>query len=168
MAKKSTANTSLKIVEPQTLFDRMNRLHYEIERRAFDHFERDGRFGRDLEHWLTAEAELLHPVHVNISESGNALHVSAEVPGFNASELEVSLEPHRLTISGRRDSNKEQRKKGQIVYSERCSSELLRIIDLPAEIDAAKTTATLKDGILELDMPKGAQAIGTRVEVRAA
>jgi len=80
----------------------------------------------------------------------------------------VSLEPHRLTISGRRDSNKQSEKKGQVIYSEQCSSELLRIIDLPSEIDAAKTTATLKDGILQLDMPKGAQAIGTRVEVRAA
>lgn len=168
MPRKSAAKTALKIVEPQTLFDRINRLHDEIERRAFGHFERDGRFGRDLEHWLKAEAELLHPVHVNISESGNAFHVSVEVPGFNASELEVSLEPHRLTISGRRDSSKQSEKKGQVIYSEQCSSELLRIIDLPAEIDAAKTTATLKDGILELDMPKGAQAIGTRVEVRAA
>lgn len=168
MPRKSSAKTALKIVEPQTLFDRINRLHDEIERRAFGHFERDGRFGRDLEHWLKAEAEMLHPVHVSISESGNAFHVAAEVPGFNANELEVSLEPHRLTISGRRDSSKQSEKKGQVIYSEQCSSELLRIIDLPSEIDAAKTTATLKDGILQLDMPKGAQAIGTRVEVKAA
>jgi HSP20 family protein len=168
MPRKSTTKAALKIVEPQTLFDRINRLHDEIERRAFGHFERDGRFGRDLEHWLRAEAEILHPVHVSISESGNAFHVSAEVPGFNVGELEVSLEPHRLTISGRRDSVKQREKKGRLIYSEQCSSELLRIIDLPAEIDAAKTTATLKDGILELEMPKGAQAIGTRVAVRAA
>jgi HSP20 family molecular chaperone IbpA len=39
---------------------------------------------------------------------------------------------------------------------------------LPAEVDATKVTATLKNGILELSMPKGAEAKTTRVGVKAA
>jgi HSP20 family protein len=161
--------TSLKLVEPKTLLERINRMQESIARRAFEIFENNGGvFGHDLYNWFKAEAELLHPVHMNIAESDNALVVQAEVPGFNASELEVSLEPRRLTITGKKEASKEDKKKGKTIYTEQCSSELLRIIDLPVEVDAAKTTATLKNGVLELNIPRGVQSKNSRVEVKAA
>jgi HSP20 family molecular chaperone IbpA len=106
MAEKSTAvqrapsSGSLRVVEPQTLIERISRIHDEIARRAFAMFERDGFFGRDLENWFNAEEQLVHPVHINITDSENALHVQAEVPGFEPKDIEISLEPTRLTISG--------------------------------------------------------------------
>jgi HSP20 family molecular chaperone IbpA len=39
---------------------------------------------------------------------------------------------------------------------------------LPAEVDASKATATLKNGVLELQAPKSAKAITGRVEVKTA
>jgi HSP20 family protein len=175
MNEKSTAvqlapeATSLKVVEAKSLFERIKRIHENIARRAFEIFENDGRsWGHDLDHWFKAEAELLHPVHVHISEADGTLNVQAEVPGFNASDLELSVEPRRLTISGKKQTSKEDKKKGKTIYQEQCVSELLRIIDLPAEVDAAKATATLKNGVLELSMPKGVQAKPSRVEVKAA
>lgn len=172
MAEKSTAvqrapsSGSLRVVEPQTLFERMNRMHDEIARRAFELFKRDGTIGRDLENWFNAEQQLVHPAHINIAESDNALHVQAEVPGFEPNEIEISLEPARLTICGRKQANQEQQQKGKVVYKELCSSELLRVIDLPSEVDPEKTKATLKNGILELEMPKAAQSQAKRVEVK--
>ncbi len=174
MAEKSTAvqrapsSGSLRVVEPQTLFDRMSRIHDEIARRAFDLFQTDGAFGRDLENWFNAEEQLVHPVHVNISESDAALNVQAEVPGFEPKDIEISLEPTRLTISGKRESNQEQKEKGKVIYRELCSSEMLRTIDLPVEVDPEKTRATLKNGVLELEMPKAQKALGKRVEVTGA
>jgi HSP20 family protein len=175
MAEKSTAvqvapePTSLKLVEPQTLLERINRIRQDLARRAFEIFESDGGFlGHELDHWFKAEAELLHPAHISITESEGALNIQAEVPGFNANELQVSVEPRRLTISGRKETSKEEKKKGKTIYKEQCSSELLRIVDLPAEVDATKVTATLKNGILEFSIPKGTQAKSTRVEVKAA
>jgi HSP20 family protein len=171
MAEKSTAvqrapsSGSLRVVEPQALFDRMNRIHDEIARRAFDIFQQDGSLGRDLENWFNAEEQLVHPVHVNISESDTALHVQAEVPGFEPNDIEISLEPARLTISGKREAKQEQQDKGKVIYKELCSSEMLRLIDLPAEVDPDKTKATLKNGVLELEMPKTQKALGKRVEV---
>ena len=160
---------ALKLVEPETLFERINQIHDKIARRAFEIFESDGGlFGHDLEHWFKAEAELLHPIHTRITESDKALTVKAEVPGFNARELEVSLEPRRLTISGKKETSKEDKRKEKTVYQEQCSSEILRIIDLPAEVDAAKTTAILNNGVLELTLPRAAQTISARVEVKAA
>jgi HSP20 family protein len=174
MIEKSTAvqitpePSSVKLVEPKTLVERINQIRQDIARRAFQIFENGGGlFGRELDHWFQAEAELLHPVHVNITESDDALSVQAEVPGFNANEVEVSPEPRRLTISGKRATSKEESKRGKTLYQEQCSTELLRIIDLPTEVDARRSTATLKNGILELSLPKDGQAKSTRVEVRA-
>lgn len=175
MTEKSTAvqavpePKTLRLVEPQTLLERINRIHEDIARRAFEIFESEGGIlGREIDHWFKAEAELLHPTHINITESGDTLNLQAEVPGFSASELEVSVEPRRLTISGKKETTQEEKRKGKTIYREQCSSELLRVVDLPAEVDATKVTATLKNGILDFSMPKGTGAKTTHVAVRAA
>ncbi len=161
--------TSLRLVEPTKLIDRINRIHEHIARRAFEFFEQDGGYlGHELDHWFKAESELLHPCHMSIVENDDSLTIQAEVPGFSAGDLEVSLEPRRLTISGRRDTASVDKKKGTPIYNEQCSSELLRVIELPVEVDATKATAILKNGVLELKLPKAASAKSTRVGVRAA
>jgi HSP20 family molecular chaperone IbpA len=110
-APETKDSTSLKLVEPTTLFERMNKIHDAIEHRAFEIFVGEGGiFGHELDNWFKAEGELLHPVHVNISESDDSLEVEAEVPGFDAKDLEVSVERGRLTISGRKESKTESKK----------------------------------------------------------
>ncbi len=137
-----------------------------IAKRAYELFDESGRqFGHDMEHWFKAEMELLHPVHVRITESGNNLEVEAEVPGFNDKDLQVSVEPMQLTISGKRESVKEE-KKGKTMYAESCSGRILRILDLPVMVDTDKVTATLKNGVLQLTMPKAVRA--KTVEIRSA
>jgi len=152
MTERSTATqtaiepTQVKIVEPRTLLERFNKLSEQISRRAYEIFEGRGKtFGQDLADWFKAESEMLPPVQLRMAETDDALTVEAEVPGFSAKDLEVSLEPWRLTISGKKETKEEQ---------EQCSEQLLRVIDLPSEIDSAKGTATLKNGILEINVPK--------------
>jgi len=67
------------------------------------------------------------------------------------------VEGTKLTIAGKRET-KEERKEKKTVYREHCSDELLRVIELPSSVDAAKAEATLKDGVLELKLPKTAPA----------
>ena len=153
-AQASSAAATPKFVEPQAIYSRLNEIYGEIARRAFELFEGDGgTSGHDLDHWFKAEAELLHAAHVRILESDDAITVNAEVPGFGANELQLSLEPRRLTIIGKKQSSSEQ-KKGSVLYSERCSNELLRSIELPVEVNASRATATLSNGVLELSAPK--------------
>lgn len=152
--------TSLKLVEPETLFERINHLRESIARRAFELFEgRGALLGRDLDDWFRAEMELLHPVHMEITEADDTLIARAEVPGFEAKDLQVSVEPQRITISGKKEST-EEKKTAKAVYKEQCSNEILRVVDLPIEIEAPKATATLKSGVLEVRMPKTAQVKG--------
>jgi HSP20 family protein len=149
-------------------FERANEILAEISRRAYEIFEGNGRpIGRGLEDWLQAERELLHPVHIQLGESREALELKAEVPGFNEKELSISVEPRRLTITGKRETKKEETK-GKTVYSETCANEIMRVVELPVEVDTEKVTATLKNGILELSLPKTAKAKSVKVEPNAA
>lgn len=154
----------MKLLPGSDLFDRMRELSNAIAHRAFEIFEGRGRAdGHHLEDWLRAESELLHPVHLDIGESDEALTVRAEVPGFSAKELEVGVEPHRLTISGKRET-REKRSFKKTIYTDQCSNQIFRAIDLPAEVDSSKVTATLKDGVLELVLPRAVKAQKVRVE----
>lgn len=167
--------TAMKRVEEPTrptkyvpLFDQMEDTFNALARRAYEIFEGNGRaFGRELENWFQAEKELLHPVPVNITESDESFEVKAEVPGFNEKEIEIGVEPRRVTITGKRETKKEETK-GKTVCAESCSDEILRMVDLPAEVATDKVTATLKNGVLELALPKVAKAHTLRIHPKAA
>jgi HSP20 family protein len=87
------------------------------------------------------------------------------VPGFNAKELEINIEDRRLTISGKRETHEEGKDK-KTVYSEYCSDQLLRVVDLPGDVKAELAKANLKDGILEVEVPKAAPAKKIAVATR--
>ncbi len=148
--------------------DQVEQIYDSIARRAFQIFNNNGRWlGHELEDWFRAESELLHPVHLEIAESDENLTVRAEVPGFSAKELEINVEPRKLTIAGKHEAQEES-KKGKTIYSERCGREILRIVDLPAEVDSSKVSAILKDGILNIELPKAPHAKTVRIEPKSA
>ena len=153
--------------EPREVLSRMDRIHNLIERRAFELFDHGGRFlGRDLADWFQAEAELLHPVHLEIDESEEALTVRAEVPGFAAKELDIHVEPRRLTVAGKHEHKNEESKNGKTIYSELCAEEILRSVHLSSAVEPSKVNATLKDGILTIELPKVTSAKSVRVEAK--
>lgn len=160
--------TLAKQTGPMSIFDRMQEIHDSIARRAFELFEDNGRWsGRELDDWLHAESEMLHPVHLELTDSDNHLNVRAEVPGFSAKELEINVEPRRLTVSGKHETREETRK-GKTIYSELCAGEILRVVDLPADVDTSSVNATLKDGILNIKMAKTLAPKSVRVELKNA
>lgn len=160
--------TTVKPFKVESLAAHVNAMFDAIARRAYEIFEGNGHIpGHELEDWFQAERELLHPTHVQVNQTENALEVQVEVPGFNGKELEVSVEPRRLLISGRRETKSEE-KKGTTIYSEACSDQIMRIVELPVEVNTEEVVATLKNGILELELPKAPQARGIEVETRAA
>ena len=164
LAVQPARDTSVQKGEPADLIERMNDVYDRIAKRAYEIFDGYGRRnGRDLADWLQAEAEFVHPLHIEVSESPEALSVRAEVPGFKAEELKINVEPRRVTITGERKT-KEESKTKKTIYSETCSDQILRVVDLPAAVDTEKAKATLKDGMLELEMPKTAPAKTVKIE----
>ena len=150
------------------IFDNMRQTFDSIARRAYELFESDGcQPGHDLENWFRAESEFIHPTHVEIREANGMVQVRAEVPGFDAKDIEVSIEPTRLTIAAKRETT-EQEQRGSILYSECHSNQMFRSVSLPVEVNAEKASATLKQGVLELDMPKAVPAKKVKVQTGAA
>jgi HSP20 family protein len=161
-------STISKPADAQQAFARMQQLYDSIAQRAFEIFEGNGRsMGHDLSDWFQAESELLHPVHLEIVESDDALNVKADVPGFAANELDVQVQGNRLSILGKHESTEESAK-GKTIYSERCAKEIFRSIELPVDVDSSQVNATLKDGVLSIELPKAPHAKSVSMESKAA
>ena len=151
-----------------SLLEQWDAAFEQIARRAFEIFENDGYiFGRDLEHWFKAEQELFHPVCTELTETDDAFALKAEVPGFTEKELEIKAEPRRVVITGNRESSKEE-KKGKTIRSDVSSDQILRVVELPADIETDKVVASLKNGMLTLALPKAAKSRSVIVKPTAA
>ena len=136
-----------------------------IARRPFELLGATPRFfTRELENWFKPEAELFRPVNLKLYETEEALMARAEVPGFTEKELDVHVEPWRLVITGKKEFKEE--KKEPPVFKEK-SSQIYRTAKFPVEIRPNDVKATLKNGILELTMPKAEVVKKVHVEVKS-
>jgi HSP20 family protein len=96
----------------------------------------------------------------NVSDKGNEVIVRAELPGFEADDLDVQVNHDVLTIQAeRKRENKEEHE-----FEERS---FRRVVTLPAGVDADKAEASYRNGVLELRFPKTEQTQGKRISVRA-
>lgn len=157
----------IRLVRPEQMLDQMRTTFDAIAHRAFEIFERNGApFGHELEHWFQAESEMFHPMHLEVVEADKTLTVRAEVPGFSEKDLQISLEPRRLTITGKRESHEEKKTK-RTVYAEHCSNQIFRVVDLPQEVDpsASGVKATYDQGVLTVTLPETERAKGREIRI---
>jgi HSP20 family protein len=136
-----------------------------IARRPFELLGATPRFfTREFENWFKPEGELFRPVNLKLFETEEALMVRAEVPGFTEKELDVHVEPWRLVITGKKEFKEE--KKEPPVFKEKLN-QIYRAVKFPVEIRPNEVKATLKNGILELTMPKAEVVKKVHVEVKS-
>jgi HSP20 family protein len=154
-------------VEAEKLIERMEEATKSVAKRAYEFFETRGhQLGNELEDWFRAESELLRHVPMTMKEDERQITVQAEVPGFKAEEIKVSAESRRLLIEG--DSEQVSGEKSEkVVFSERRTNRFYRSIGLPVEVDPAQVAANLKDGVLEITLPKVLARQPVGVEVKA-
>jgi HSP20 family protein len=138
----------------ETALKKAREVYESIARRAFELFEsRKQKHGRDQDDWLVAESEVLHPTHLDVEDCDEAIVVRAEVPGFRPDELEVCVEPFRITIAGRRETMTAPTYR-KILFSDRCCDQVYRVIEVPIELDSRSAHSSLRDGVLELEIAK--------------
>jgi HSP20 family protein len=92
---------------------------------------------------------------VDVKESGREIMVSAELPGIEDKDIDVSLSRDSLTIRGEKKQEKEEKSK-DFYRMERSYGSFSRTIPLPAEIDTDKAKAEFKKGVLTITLPKTA------------
>jgi len=94
---------------------------------------------------------------VDLYEEGNDLVVETELPGLRKEDLDIKLTGDVLTISGKREQERQEERRDYFRL-ERTASAVSRTVHLPLEIQAEKMTAELKDGVLVIRAPKSEAA----------
>jgi HSP20 family protein len=90
---------------------------------------------------------------VDISETADEVLLKAELPGVDKRDLEVEALPESLCLSAEMSGEREE-KEQTFHRRERVWRRYERVVALPAEVQTDQVKATMKDGVLEVRMPK--------------
>ena len=105
---------------------------------------------------------------MEITESPTELLVSAELPGMEKKDVEISVEEGLLMISGEKSEEKvEGSEEKKYHLWERSYGSFQRSFSLPRGVDASKINAEFKNGVLKIHMPKTseAQTKGRKIDI---
>ena len=132
--------------------------------RVFDDFFNG--FGRGLPAWSGASG--VTPT-LDIADSDKEIVVTAELPGLDEKDFEVTLAGDVLTIKGEKKAESERRN-GDAYYVERRFGQFSRSVRLPFEVGDEAVEAKYDKGVLTIRVPKPADAQRSvrRIEVKAA
>ena len=104
---------------------------------------------------------------VDILEKGDDLVIRAEVPGIERDAIEVKLEDNTLILSGERVRETEA-DDTRAYRRERVYGSFVRSFRLPKTVDATRISATYKNGILEITIPKAEEAKPRKIDIKVA
>lgn len=105
---------------------------------------------------------------VNVKETDDGLHLSAELPGMKPEDVEIEFENNVLTIRGEKVEETTETEGDRYHIWERRSGSFQRSFTLPRTVDASGIEASFENGILTVHLPKAAEAKSRRIEVKGA
>jgi|LGVC01.1.fsa_nt_gb HSP20 family protein len=129
-------------------------------RRQMDHLM-ESFFGREpmfyeRERWIPA---------VDVAETKDEIVVKVEAPGMDEKDISVTLSGDNLMIKGERKSEKEEKDK-HFHRTERYCGSFQRVIGLPVSVDQEKIKADYAKGVLEIRLPKKAEAKPKEIPIK--
>jgi HSP20 family protein len=101
----------------------------------------------------------------DLQDTEDKILVTADVPGVDKENVTVNVRGDMLEITAEKKEEKEEKGEGYI-RRERGYTGFYRRIPLPAEVDPGKVDATLKDGVLRIEMVKTAPSETKKIEVK--
>jgi HSP20 family protein len=135
-----------------------------------DPFKNLAEIDRELAHWFTRRP-FAAPANggqwlpdVDIAEEKDRMVIKADLPGMKQEDITVEVTDGVLSIKGERKHEAET-KEGKTYRLERSYGSFLRSFTLPADVDAAKVNAAYKNGVLEISLPKIAEAKAKQIKV---
>src|SRR2546422_8679344 len=133
-----------------SLLDEMNQMQERIMRRAYDTFERNGRLlGRDLDHWLQAERELVWKPALELRETDGEFVLEVAVSGGDPKGIDIEVTPEDIVLKADIQHDHKE-KKGTLHICEFESGRMFRSIHLPKRINPDKVKAEFNNGLLRL------------------
>ena len=136
-------------------------------RREMDRLFDDFVSGRGMTRWPGEGAGV--DLRFDVAETDNEVKVTAELPGVDEKDVEVTLTDDLLTIKG--EKKREQEKKEESYHMvERSYGSFARSLRLPFPVDQSKVEARFRNGVLTVTLPKPpeAQKPAQRIEIKAA
>lgn len=104
---------------------------------------------------------------MDVKETKDTYVVTAELPGVEQKDINVALTEQTVTVSGDKRGEKEE-KDSRVHRTERSYGVFERSIRLPSTVDGSKVTATFKDGVVTITLPKAPGAKTNTIPVKAA
>jgi len=102
----------------------------------------------------------------NLFDSGSSLLLKAELPGVADKDVQITMNQDVLTLSGERKSDAPD---GYSVHRrERAPLRFARSFSFPCKVDPEKVTATIKHGILSVEIAKAPEAQPRQIAIRAS
>lgn len=109
-------------------------------------------WGAPLVRWGDFGIHVREPL-VDMIDKGSEFVVRAELPGVSKEDVDLTVTPDRIEIEARTGRSREE-KDNTYFYQERTYQALRRVLTFPEDVNADLAAATLKDGILEVRVPK--------------
>ena len=106
----------------------------------------------NMEHSFFGNGSVVSAFRTDVSDTGDAFKLEAELPGFSKDDIKIDIENDCLTISAERKFDDEDKKKN-FVKRERFYGSYSRSFDVTG-IDTDAIEASYNDGVLTLTMPK--------------
>ena len=103
---------------------------------------------------------------LDVKENADSYIVSLEVPGIAQDDLNISLENNVLTVRGTKQQKHEENE-GEVRRVERSYGSFARSVTLPRGVDGNKVSASLNDGVLQIELPKEDQAKPRQISIGA-
>ena len=133
-------------------------LHREIDRLFED-------FTRGLDATGQTQANLVPSI--DVAETDKEIVITAEMPGLERKDVEISLENDMLTIRGEKKVEREKEDKNKSYHLiERNYGVFYRVLQLPPGVDPSKVQATMANGVLKITIPKPARSETKKIEVK--
>ena len=104
---------------------------------------------------------------VDIFEMGDDVVIRAELPGVEKDDVDISVENNTLMLRGERKRETGFEEKGAY-HLERSFGTFARSFTLPKTVDSDRISASCKNGVLELTIPKVVQVKPRKIEIKAA
>ena len=102
----------------------------------------------------------------DVTEDAGKILLEADLPGVAQDALDIQIEQNVLTVKGERRIERAKHESGELYRRyERLSGKFVREFRLPPTVDAEKITASMKDGVLTLLLPKKAESLPRQIKV---
>lgn len=103
---------------------------------------------------------------VDVTENDSAYNLRAEIPGVKKDDIQITIDGETVAISAEVKNEKEVKEGERVLRTERQFGKAYRAFTLGQPVDEASATAKYTDGVLELTLPKKAEAQAKRITIQ--